>query len=158
LTSSFVDGARDLLGVALIVGVSRGITIVMNGGNITATVLNIGERTLGQLRKSVFAIVTYIFYIPMSFLIPSTSGLATLSMPTIAPLGDVVGAGRSIVVTAHQSASDIVNLITPTGAVVMGGLAIGRVPYNKWLKFVGKLLLILFVFKISNVIIFIINV
>ncbi len=148
LTSSFVDGARDLLGVALIVGVSRGITIVMNGGNITATVLNFGERTLGQLGKSVFAIVTYIFYIPMSFLIPSTSGLATLSMPIMAPLGDFVGAGRSIVVTAYQSASGIVNLITPTSAVVMGGLAIGRVPYNKWLKFVGKLLLILFVFTI----------
>lgn len=148
LTSSFVDGARDLLGVALIVGVSRGITIVMNGGNITATVLNLGERTLGQLGKSAFAIVTYIFYIPMSFLIPSTSGLATLSMPIMAPLGDFVGAGRSIVVTAYQSASGIVNLITPTSAVVMGGLAIGRVPYNKWLKFVGKLLLILFVFTI----------
>lgn len=148
LTNSFVDGARDLLGVALIVGVSRGITIVMNGGNITATVLNLGERTLGQLGKSAFAIVTYIFYIPMSFLIPSTSGLATLSMPIMAPLGDFVGAGRSIVVTAYQSASGIVNLITPTSAVVMGGLAIGRVPYNKWLKFVGKLLLILFVFTI----------
>jgi uncharacterized ion transporter superfamily protein YfcC len=148
LTSSFVDGARDLLGVALIVGVSRGITIVMNGGNITATVLNFGERTLGQLGKSAFAIVTYIFYIPMSFLIPSTSGLATLSMPIMAPLGDFVGAGRSIVVTAYQSASGIVNLITPTSAVVMGGLAIGRVPYNKWIKFVGKLLLILFVFTI----------
>ncbi len=148
LTSSFVDGARDLLGVALIVGVSRGITIVMNGGNITATVLNFGENTLGALGKSAFAVVTYIFYIPMSFLIPSTSGLATLSMPIMAPLGDFVGAGRSIVVTAYQSASGIVNLVTPTSAVVMGGLAIGRVPYNKWLKFVGKLLLILFVFTI----------
>lgn len=149
LTSAFVNGSRDLLGVALIVGVSRGITIVMNGGNITATVLNLGESTLGQLSKSVFAVVTYIFYIPMSFLIPSTSGLATLSMPIMAPLGDFVGAGRSIVVTAYQSASGIVNLITPTSAVVMGGLAIGRVPYNKWLKFVGKLMLILFVFTIA---------
>lgn len=149
LTSSFVDGARDLLGVALIVGVSRGITIVMDAGNITATVLNLGESTLGQLSKSTFAIVTYLFYIPMSLLIPSTSGLATLSMPIMAPLGDFVGVGRSIVVTAYQSASGIVNLITPTSAVVMGGLAIGRVPYNKWLKFVGKLLLILFVFTIA---------
>jgi len=148
LAGAFVDGSRDLLGVALIVGLSRGITIIMNGGNITATVLNFGENTLGQLSKSVFAVVTYIFYIPMAFLIPSTSGLATLSMPIMAPLGDFVGVGRSIVVTAYQSASGIVNLITPTSAVVMGGLAIGRVPYNKWLKFVGKLLLILFVFTV----------
>lgn len=152
LTGAFVNGARDLLGVALIVGVSRGITIVMNAGNITATVLNLGESTLGQLGKSAFAVVTYLFYIPMSFLIPSTSGLATLSMPIMAPLGDFVGAGRSIVVTAYQSASGIVNLITPTSAVVMGGLAIGRVPYNKWLKFVGKLLLIFFAFTILTLI------
>jgi len=149
ITSSFVNGARDLLGVALIVGVSRGITIVMNAGNITATVLHLGENTLGQLSKSTFAIVTYIFYIPMSFLIPSTSGLATLSMPIMAPLGDFVGVARSVVVTAYQSASGIVNLITPTSAVVMGGLAIGRVPYNKWIKFVGKLVIIIFVFTIA---------
>ena len=150
LTSSFVQGARDLLGVALIVGVSRGITVVMNSGNITATVLNLGENSLGELSKSAFTIFTYIFYIPMSFLIPSTSGLATLSMPIMAPLGDFAGVGRSIVVTAYQSASGIVNLITPTSAVVMGGLAIARLPYNKWLKFVMKLVGILFVFTIIS--------
>lgn len=146
LVDAFVNGAKDLLSVALIVGVSRGITVVMQAGHIDATLLNLGEGTLGQLSSGAFSVVTYLFYIPLSFLIPSTSGLATLSMPIMAPLGDFAGIGRSLVITAYQSASGIVNLITPTSAVVMGGLAIGRVPYNKWLKFVGKFLGIAMIF------------
>ena len=66
-----------------------------------------------------------------SFLVPSTSGLAVLSMPILAPLSDLAGVGRSLAVTAYQSASGIVNLITPTCAVVVGALAIGRVPYDR---------------------------
>jgi uncharacterized ion transporter superfamily protein YfcC len=79
----------------------------------------------------------------MSFLVPSTSGLAVLSMPILAPLGDFAGVGRDLVVTAYQSASGIVNLITPTSAVVVGGLAIGRISYNKWLRFIWPLLAVL---------------
>ena len=148
LIGAFVDGSRDLLGVALIVGLSRGITVVMNAGNMTATVLNLGERTLASTGSVAFTILTYLFYIPMSFLIPSTSGLATLSMPIMAPLGDFAGVARDVVITAYQSASGIVNLITPTSAVVMGGLAIARVPYDKWLKFVGKFMVIIFLITV----------
>ncbi|SHH24535.1 Uncharacterized membrane protein YfcC, ion transporter superfamily [Caloranaerobacter azorensis DSM 13643] len=149
LVSAFVEGARDLLSVALIIGVSRGITVIMNAGNITDTVLNLGEKTLSQTGSVPFAILTYLFYIPLSFLIPSTSGLATLSMPIMAPLGDFAGVARHIVITAYQSASGIVNLITPTSAVVMGGLAIGRLSYDKWLKFTWKLLVILMIIIIA---------
>ncbi|CAH2211788.1 YfcC family protein [Tepidibacter aestuarii] len=145
LISSFVAGARDLLGVALIVGLSRGITVVMNAGNMTDTVLSLGEEALSGLGSSVFAVLTYLFYIPMSFLIPSTSGLATLSMPIMAPLGDFAGVSRDLVITAYQSASGTVNLLTPTSAVVMGGLAIARVPYNTWLKFVLKFMVVVVV-------------
>ena len=81
--------------------------------------------------------------------VPSTSGLAVLSMPILAPLADFAGTGRDLVVTAYQSASGIVNLITPTSAVVMGGLAIARVPYNKWLRFVWPLLVILTILIIA---------
>ena len=79
----------------------------------------------------------------MSFLAPSTSGLAVLSMPILGPLADFAQVGRDLVVTAYQSASGLVNLITPTSAVVVGGLAIGRVSYNRWLQFIWPLLLIL---------------
>ncbi|BEP27877.1 YfcC family protein [Helicovermis profundi] len=145
LVGAFVDGAKDLLGVALIIGISRGITVVMNAGAMTDSVLNFGENALGGSSSVGFALFSYIFYIPLSFLIPSTSGLATLSMPIMAPLGDFAGVSRALVITAYQSASGIVNLITPTSAVVMGGLAIGRVSFNKWLRHVWKLMLVLFV-------------
>jgi len=139
ITSVFVQGARDLLGVALIVGVSRGITIVMNAGGMTNTVLFWGEQALTGVGATAFAIISYLFYLPMSFLIPSTSGLATLSMPIMAPLGEFAGLDKSVVVTSYQSASGILNLLTPTSAVVMGGLAIARVPYSKWIKFIMPL-------------------
>ena len=117
----------------------------MNSGLITDTILNWGEKALSGTHSAVFTILNYLIFIPLSFLIPSSSGLATLSMPVMAPLADFSGVGRSIVITAFQCASGILNLFTPTSAVVMGALAIGRVPYDKWLKFSFKLIIILFV-------------
>ncbi len=141
IVGSFVSGAAELLGVAFIIGISRGITVVMNAGKITDTILNLGETALGGVSALVFILLTYLIYLPLSFLIPSSSGLATLSMPVMAPLADFSGAGRDLVITAFQSASGLINLVTPTSAVVMGALAIGRVPYDRWLKFLWKLLL-----------------
>jgi uncharacterized ion transporter superfamily protein YfcC len=143
LTSTFVDGARDLAGVALIIGIARGITVVMNNGQITDTVLHWAEEALGDVGEAAFAVVMYVLFLPLSFLIPSSSGLATVSMPIMAPLADFAGADRSLVVTAYQSASGLLNIVTPTSAVVMGGLAIARVPYGKYLRFVWPLLVIL---------------
>jgi uncharacterized ion transporter superfamily protein YfcC len=140
LTSTFVDGARDLLGVALIIGIARGITVVMNNGQITDTVLYWAESALGDVGEAAFAVVMYLLFLPLSFLIPSSSGLATVAMPIMAPLADFAGVDRSLVVTAYQSASGLLNLVTPTSAVVMGGLAIARVPYGTYLRFVWPLL------------------
>jgi uncharacterized ion transporter superfamily protein YfcC len=143
LTSTFVEGARDMVGVALIIAIARGITVVMNNGQITDTVLHWAENALGDVGEAGFAVVMYSLFLPLSFLIPSSSGLATVAMPIMAPLADFAGADRSLVVTAYQSASGLLNLVTPTSAVVMGGLAIARVPYGKYLRFVWPLLLIL---------------
>ena len=143
LTTTFVDGARDLLGVALIIGIARGITVVMNNGQITDTVLHWAEEALGDVGEGAFAVVMYLLFLPLSFLIPSTSGLATVAMPIMAPLAGFAGVNESLVVTAYQSASGLINLVTPTSAVVMGGLAIARVPYGKYLRFVWPLLIIL---------------
>ncbi|WP_027707661.1 YfcC family protein [Zooshikella ganghwensis] len=142
-TSNFVDGARDLLGVALIIGIARGIVVVMNNGMITDTILHASEQALAGLNSIAFINLMYWLEVVLSFLVPSSSGLAVLTMPIMAPLADFAGVGRDLVVTAYQSASGIVNLITPTSAVVMGGLAIGRVSYNRWLKFIWPLLIIL---------------
>ena len=145
LVSTFVDGARDMLGVALIVGLARGISVVMNNGLITDTVLYWAERALSGLGGVAFINVTHLLYLPLSFLIPSSSGLATVSMPIMAPLGDLAGVDRALIVTAYQSANGLINLITPTSAVVMGGLALGRVDFVKWLRFVLPLVIILLV-------------
>jgi uncharacterized ion transporter superfamily protein YfcC len=149
LTSTFVEGARDLVGVALIIGIARGITVIMNNGEITDTVLHWAEDALGDVGEAGFAIVMYVLFLPLSFLIPSSSGLATVAMPIMAPLADFAGADRSLVVTAYQSASGLLNLVTPTSAVVMGGLAIARVPYGKYLRWVWPLLLTLVVLTIA---------
>ncbi len=143
LTATFVDGARDLLGVALIIGIARGITVIMNNGQITDTVLHWVERALGDTGEAAFAIVMFGLFLPLSFLIPSSSGLATLAMPITAPLAGFVGVPESLVVTAYQSASGLMNLFIPTSAVVMGGLAIARVPYGTYLRWVWPLLALL---------------
>ncbi len=143
LVDTFVNGARDLLGVALIIGLARGIVVVMDAGLITDTILHSAEGAVAGLSEVAFINVVYWIEVGMSFLVPSTSGLAVLTMPILAPVADFAGVQRELVVTAFATASGIVNLITPTSAVVMGGLAIGRVPYERWLRFIWPLLLML---------------
>jgi uncharacterized ion transporter superfamily protein YfcC len=142
-TNAFVDGARDLLGVALIIGIARGITVIMNNGQITDTVLNWAEQALGDVGQAGFAIVMFGLFLPLSFLIPSSSGLATVAMPIMSPLASFADVPPELVVTAYQSASGIMNLFIPTSAVVMGGLAIARVPYGAYLRWVCPLLAML---------------
>ena len=147
-TGTFVDGARDLLGVALIIGVARGITVVMNNGLITDTVLNAAEQAVAPLGGVAFINLMYVLFLPLSFLIPSSSGLATVAMPIMAPLASFAEVPAQLVVTAYQSANGLINLVTPTSAVVMGGLAIARVGYGTWLRFVWPVLLLLAVLTI----------
>lgn len=140
---TFLDGARDLLGVALIIGVARGIVVVMDAGKITDTILHALAGSLAGLGDVLFINTMLFFQTILSFLVPSSSGLAVLTMPILAPLSDFAGVQRDLTVTAYQSANGWVNLFNPTFAVVMGGLAIGRVSYDRWLRFVWPLLLIL---------------
>jgi uncharacterized ion transporter superfamily protein YfcC len=142
-TGGFVDGARDLLGVALIIGIARGVTVIMNNGQITDTVLFWAEQSVAGLGGVAFINLMYGLFLPLSFLIPSSSGLATVAMPIMAPLADFADVAPELVVTAYQSANGLVNLVTPTSAVVMGGLAIARVGYGTWLRFVWPLLIML---------------
>ena len=141
IAETFVAGCADLLGVALIIGISRGITVLMNDGAITDTILHWGEEALSGAGPVSFVLLVYLIYLPLTVLIPSSSGLATLSVPVMAPLGRFAGVGGDLVVTAFQSASGLVNIITPTAAVVMGALALGHVPYDRWVKYVWKLVL-----------------
>jgi uncharacterized ion transporter superfamily protein YfcC len=148
LTETFVNGARDLLGVALIIGIARGITVIMTNGQITDTVLHWAEVALGDVGGAAFAIVMFLLFLPLSFLIPSSSGLATVAMPIMAPLAVFVGVSEALAVTAYQSASGLMNLFIPTSAVVMGGLAIARVPFGRYLRWVWPLLALLAVLTV----------
>jgi uncharacterized ion transporter superfamily protein YfcC len=149
LTSTFIDGARDLLGVALIIGIARGITVVMNNGLITDTVLNWAEVAVADLGGALFINLMFALFLPLSFLIPSSSGLATVAMPIMAPLASFAEVPAQLVVTAYQTANGLLNLITPTSAVVMGGLAIAGVGYGTWLKFVWPLLIFLAILSMA---------
>ncbi len=140
IVETFVAGCADLLGVAFIIGISRGITVLMNDGGITDTVLHWGEEALAGAGSVAFVVLVYLLYLPLTVLIPSSSGLATLSVPVMAPLGRFAGVDGALVVTAFQSACGLVNLVTPTAAVVMGALALGHVPFDRWIRFVWKLI------------------
>ena len=143
LSETFINGARDMLGVALVIGLARGISVIMNNGLIIDTILYWAESAVSGIGGVLFINLVHLLYLPLGFLIPSSSGLATVSMPIMAPLADTAGIDRSLVVTAYQSASGLLNIVNPTFAVVMGGLALGRVRYDKWLRFTWPLLLIL---------------
>lgn len=145
LTDTVVKGAGDFIGVGLIIVLARGVTVLMNNAEISDTILNTMETAVTSTGSGLFAALVYMLNIPLAFLVPSTSGHAALAMPILAPLADFAGVERHIVVTAFQSASGVVNLITPTSAVVMGGLALAKVRYDHYLRFVAPLLLILLI-------------
>ena len=145
LTDTLVRGAGDFVGVGLIIVLARGVTVIMNNSQITDTVLHSMENAVNNTSSGVFGALIYLVNIPLAFLVPSTSGHAALAMPILAPLADFAGVPRAIVVTAFQSASGLVNLITPTSAVVMGGLALAKVRYDEYLRFVAPLVLVLFI-------------
>jgi uncharacterized ion transporter superfamily protein YfcC len=134
--STIVSGAADFLGAGLIIVVARGVTVVMKNAYMTDTVLHWMEKAVSGSSAGVFAILAYLVNLPIAFLVPSSSGHAALVMPILAPLADFAGVSRAIVVTAYQSASGTVNLVTPTSAVIMGGLALSKIGYNRYLKFV----------------------
>ena len=133
---TIISGASDFLAAALIIVLARGITVVMKNTYMTDTVLHWMEDAVSGTSQGVFGVITLIVNIPIAFLVPSSSGHAALVMPILAPLADFANVNRAISVTAYQSASGLVNLITPTSAVIMGGLALSKVGYDRYLKFV----------------------
>lgn len=143
LTATIARGAGDFIGVGLIIVLARGITAIMNNAFITDTVLHSMEDVVNGTGSALFGAVMFLIDLPLAFLVPSSSGHAGLAMPILAPLADFAGVSRSIVVTAFQSAHGILNMVAPTSAVVMGGLALAEVPYQRYLRFIAPLLLIL---------------
>lgn len=140
---TFMKGAGELLGVAFIIGIARGVSILMQDGMINDTILYFSASLTDGLNKGVFVNVMFIIYNGLSFLIPSSSGLAVLTIPVFAPLADAAGFGREVIVNTYQFGNGLFNIINPT-ALVLPGLAVVKIGYDRFLKFVWPLVLILF--------------
>lgn len=137
--NKFIMGAADLVGVALVIGVARSINLIMENGVISDTILNMASGTVQGMNSKVFIIVILLLFILLGFFIPSSSGLAVLSIPIIAPLADTVGLPRDIIVSAYQYGQGLISFITPTG-LILATLAMVDVTYDKWLKFIMPLM------------------
>jgi uncharacterized ion transporter superfamily protein YfcC len=133
--NAIIAGAGDFLGAALIIVLARAVTVVMKNADITDTIIHWTEDAVSGTSGAVFGPLAMLVNLPIAFLVPSSSGHAALIMPILAPLADFADVNRSIAVTAYQSASGIINYITPTSAVVMGGLVLAKVRYDHYLKF-----------------------
>lgn len=145
LSELISQGAGDFISAGLVIVLARGVAVIMNNTQITDTVLHAMEGAVSSAGSAVFAILIFLVNLPLAFLIPSTSGHATLAMPIMAPLADFAGVSRSLVITAWAAASGWMNLWVPTTAVVMGGLSLAKVGYDKYLRFIVPLLGVLFV-------------
>lgn len=150
IVDAFITGAMDILSVVLIIAVARGASVLMGETGLDKYILTHSADALRGLSAAVFAPMSYILYMVLSFLIPSTSGLAVVSMPVMAPLAVELGYNPAVMVMIFAAAAGLINLFTPTSGVVMGGLAMAKIEYTTWLKFVTKTLVIIF---ITNVII-----
>jgi len=145
LSGAITKGASEFLYPALVIVLARGVSVIMNNTKITDTILHAMEHAASGAPKAVFAIFMFVLNLPIAFLIPSTSGHATLAMPILAPLSDFAHVSRALTVTAWNAASGWMNLWVPTTAVVMGGIALAKVGYDKYMKWLWPLLAIFFV-------------
>ena len=145
IVDAFLTGAADMIGVVLVIAVSRGISVIMTETGLGDYILKNSANMLKGIDGIPFTIMAYIVFIGLSFLIPSTSGLAGASMPIMGGLAYQLGLSPEIMIMIFCAACGLVNLVTPTSAVVMGGLAVSKIEFTTWLKFVGKILATIFV-------------
>ena len=137
---SFLTGAADLLGVALIVGLARSVGIVMENSFISDTIMNFFSNAISGMNNVIFIWFMFLVYVILGFFIQSSSGLAVLSMPIMAPLADVVGIDRALIVDAYNWGQGLIGLVAPTGLILVS-LSVVNVGFDKWIKFVTKLLI-----------------
>ena len=140
----FVTGAASLLGVSLIIGVARGVTIVMNEGHISDSLLYHSSLLVGNMPPTIFIVVLMTLYFVFSIFIASTSGMAVVTMPILGSLALMLGVQGNDTVNAYLFGLGVMNLISPTG-MLLPSLALVNISFKSWLKFVTPLIIILFV-------------
>ncbi|HKK38676.1 MAG TPA: Na+/H+ antiporter NhaC family protein [Cryomorphaceae bacterium] len=145
--SSFTDGAKDMLTAAIIIGVSRAVLVVAEDGKIIDTVLYAMANGVEELPQTVSVQMMFFVQGALNIFIPSGSGQAAITMPIMTPLADLLGIARQSAVLAFQFGDGLLNVIIPTSGVTMGILSIAKIPYNVWIKWVWKLILVLTLFS-----------
>ncbi len=140
---AFIGGAADMMSVVLIIAVARSITVLMGETGLDDWILTNAANLLSGMAAVIFAPLSFVLYIVLSFLIPSSSGMATVTMPIMGPLADRLGFSVETMIMIFSAGNGLVNLFTPTSGVIMGGLALAKIEYSTWLKFGAKLFVVL---------------
>ena len=143
IVDTFITGAADMMSVVLIIALARGISVLMAATGLDVYVLDAAANALAGLSGVIFAPMSFLVYFGLSFLIPSTSGMATVSMPIMGPLAVKLGFSPEVMVMIFSAAIGVVNLFTPTSGAIMGGLALAKIEWTTWVKFALKLIVIL---------------
>lgn len=143
IVNTFIAGAADMMSVVLVIALARGISVLMANTGLDVYVLDAAANALAGLSGVIFAPMSFLVYFGLSFLIPSTSGMATVSMPIMGPLAVKLGFSPEVMVMIFSSAIGVVNLFTPTSGAIMGGLALAKIEWTTWLKFALKLIVAL---------------
>lgn len=131
---AFIDGADDMIGVILVIAVARGASVLMAQTSLDNYIIVNAAEWLKSLPEMAFVPLNYLLHVVLSILVPSSSGLATLSTPIIAPVASTLGYSTNVAAMTIVSANGLVNLITPTCGAIMGGLALAKVDYSTWFK------------------------
>lgn len=139
---TFIEGAKDITMGALIVGIARSILVVLNDGAILYTIVNFIARIIRKMPKQITAVVMFLLQSALNFFIPSGSGQASTTMPIMTPISDIVGISRQTAVLAFQLGDGISNSIIPTGGSLLAALSVANIDYEKWVKFIWKLMVI----------------
>lgn len=151
IATSFRKGAEDLVGAALVVGMAKGIVLILGGtsaenSTVLNTILNYVASVLGDMPAAFSAWVMYIFQSIFNFFVVSGSGQAALTMPIMAPLADLVGVTRQVAVLAFQLGDGFTNMIVPTSGILMAILGVAKIEWGTWAKYQIKFQLLLFAF------------
>ncbi len=145
---AFVSGASDMVGVLLVIAIARGASILMTQTHLDNYIVYNAAEALSKLPEVAFVPLNYLLHVVLSFLVPSSSGLATLSTPIIAPIAAQLGYSVEVAIMTMVAANGLVNLITPTCGAIMGGLALAKVEYSTWFKWAIKIVIIIGVLNI----------
>ena len=141
----FLEGMGDILSAAVIVGLAGGIVIILQDGGIIDTILYGLSKSMGNMGKIASAEIMYAIQTLINIVIPSGSAKAAITMPIMAPFSDLIGISRQATVVAFQFGDGFTNMITPTSGVLMAALGVARIPWEKWVRFIWKFILVLVV-------------